>query len=70
MYLMSEATFGHVNAFLLNVECLVFTENTKKMLSASDLLKVYRNIRLVLTSTPGGFRQSTGSKTFKLFRKN
>ena len=30
MYLMSGATFGDVNSFLLNVECLVFTEIPKK----------------------------------------
>ena len=56
MYLILEAKFGNVTLFLLDFECLLFTENTRKKLSVSDLLRGYKIITLVPTSTLGGFR--------------
>ena len=46
---MSEAKFGVVTLFLLNVVCSYPRQTSGKPLSVSNLLRGYRNIRLGLT---------------------
>ena len=46
---MLEAKFGDVTLFLMNVACPYPLQTSGKTLSVSNLLRVYRNIRLGLT---------------------
>ena len=45
---MQEAKFGNVTLFLLNVVCPYPLQTSGKTLSASNILRGYRNIRLDL----------------------